>query len=56
MKNKEVQKWRLENEKQENAYVKVSTENATSPKCTDSRNSDFAVSRGPNSNRDFGLI
>jgi len=34
----------------------VSTENATHPKSTTSRNSDFSISRGTNSNWDFGLI
>ena len=37
-------------------YITVSTENATSPKSTASRNSDFWVSRGTHSHRDFGLI
>ena len=34
----------------------VSTENATSSKSSVSRNSDFSVSCGTNSNPDFGLI
>jgi len=34
----------------------VSTEIATPPKSTNSRNNNFSVSRGTNSNWDFGLI
>ena len=37
-------------------FMRVSTENATSPKSTQSRNPEFLVSRGTNSNWDFGSI
>jgi hypothetical protein len=38
-----------------NTDMKVSTEIATPPKSTRSRNSDFSVFRGINQNQDFGL-
>jgi len=34
----------------------VATENATHPRSTKSRDSDFSVSRGTNSNSNFGLF
>jgi len=37
-------------------FMTVSTEIATLPQSTKSRNSDFLVSCGTNSHRDFGLI
>jgi len=37
-------------------HMTFSSENATFPKSTNSRNSYFSVSRSTNSNRNFGLI